>query len=337
MAKAVKKRAAVPKTAVTPTLDSIYCGDSQQLLASWPSELVDCIVTSPPYWKQRDYGGSDQQLGQETSPADYVSRMVELFRHCRRVLKPTGTLWLVLGDKYESGRQLGLPWRVALALMDDDWILRSECIWHKPNAMPSPARSRPTVDHEQIFFLVRSDDYFYDADAIREPHVHVFGAKPHAGGPQPFWQARRHARTREKFRAKQLARWPLGSGVSSAGTQQTHRLDDSPLQISGGAFCGLSRETGRNLLARRLPTRWGGARPLLGKWSDGSGGSAPGNALFGDRLCGRLLCYGSLQAGGGCSSLVGMNPPLSPIRSNCYLRSGVYFQKIPLLWGGLFG
>lgn len=186
MAKAVKKRAAVPKETVAPELDSIYCGDSQRLLASWPSELVDCIVTSPPYWKQRDYGGSDQQLGQETTPADYVSRMAELFRHCRRILKPTGTLWLVLGDKFEDGRQLGLPWRVALALMDDGWILRSECIWHKPNAMPSPARSRPTVDHEQIFFLVRSDDYFYDADAIREPHVTFSEKSRMRGGRNHF-------------------------------------------------------------------------------------------------------------------------------------------------------
>jgi site-specific DNA-methyltransferase (adenine-specific) len=89
-------------------------------------------------------------------------------------MKPRGTLWLVIGDKFDDGQQLGLPWRVALALIDDGWILRADCIWHKPNAMPSSAKSRPTIDHEYVFLFTKSKDYYYDADAIREPHV-TFG------------------------------------------------------------------------------------------------------------------------------------------------------------------
>jgi len=154
-----------------PAANQIIHGDAQAVLRRWPAELVDCIVTSPPYWKQRDYRGERGQVGQERAAAEYVARLAALFGECRRVLKSTGTLWLVIGDKYEGGSQLGLPWRVALALIDEGWTLRADCIWHKPNAMPSSTRSRPTTDHEYIFFFTKSPDYFYDADAVREPHV----------------------------------------------------------------------------------------------------------------------------------------------------------------------
>ena len=80
-------------------------------------------------------------------------------------------MWLNLGDSYREGRLLGIPWRIALALQADGWWLRSDVIWHKPNAMPSSAKSRPTTDHEYLFLLSKNRSYFYDADAIREPHV----------------------------------------------------------------------------------------------------------------------------------------------------------------------
>jgi DNA modification methylase len=154
-----------------PSLNRIYHGDALSVLSSWSEELVDCIVTSPPYYRQRDYAGEAGQVGMEETPQEYVCRLVAIFRQCRRVLKESGSLWLVIGDKYDGGEQLGLPWRVALALVDVGWILRSDCIWHKPNAMPSSVKNRPTTDHEYIFFFTRSKSYHYDADAIREPHV----------------------------------------------------------------------------------------------------------------------------------------------------------------------
>jgi site-specific DNA-methyltransferase (adenine-specific) len=166
--------------------DTIVCGDAAKVLATLPADAVDCIVTSPPYWRQRDYRGNRNQVGQEKSPAAYVSRLRDIFAQCRRVLKPTGTAWLVIGDKYEDLRQLGLPWRVALALVDDGWILRADCIWHKPNAMPSPTKSRPTTDHEYIFFFAKSADYYYDADAIREPHVTFTDESRMRGGRRHF-------------------------------------------------------------------------------------------------------------------------------------------------------
>lgn len=152
-------------------LNRVHCGDSLSVMQKWPAEFVDCVVTSPPYYQQRDYHGQKKQVGREETPEHYVARLREVFAEVRRTLKNTGSLWLVIGDKYDDGAQLGLPWRVALALVDEGWILRSDCIWHKPNAMPSSTKTRPTTDHEYIFLLTKSADYFYNADAVREPHV----------------------------------------------------------------------------------------------------------------------------------------------------------------------
>jgi site-specific DNA-methyltransferase (adenine-specific) len=181
------QRTAKSTASVRPfSSDAVVHGDALKTLRTWPDELVDCIVTSPPYWRQRDYQGRKGQVGQEASPEKYVERLRAVFAECRRVLKPTGTAWLVIGDKYDDGRQLGLPWRVALALIDDGWILRADCIWHKPNAMPSSAKSRPTTDHEYVFFFTKSPDYYYDADAIREPHVTFSENSKMRGGRRHF-------------------------------------------------------------------------------------------------------------------------------------------------------
>jgi DNA modification methylase len=176
------------RTATTKKLrlNQIIHGDNLTVLKNWPADLVDCIITSPPYWRQRDYRGKSEQIGREQTPQAYVERLTSVFGECRRVMKPTGTLWIVIGDKYDDGAQLGLPWRVALALIDDGWILRADCIWHKPNAMPSSTKSRPTVDHEYVFFFTKSKDYFYDADAIREPHVTFSENSRMRGGRRHF-------------------------------------------------------------------------------------------------------------------------------------------------------
>lgn len=151
-------------------INAIHSGQILEVMPRMPSESVHCIITSPPYYSQRDYCVPGQ-IGNEKSPAEYVQRLQEAFFQCRRVLKENGTLWLNLGDKYQNGELLGLPWRVALALKDDGWMLRSDIIWRKPNAMPSSVKNRPTTDHEYIFLFAKSQNYYYDVDAIREPHV----------------------------------------------------------------------------------------------------------------------------------------------------------------------
>jgi len=184
----------------------LIIGDCRQRLAELPDESVHCVVTSPPYFGLRDYGVAGQ-IGLEPTPAEFVAVMVEVFREVRRVLRKDGTLWLNLGDSYNShdpggyregeflnpgGRQseasrgarnkagnhveglkrkdlLGIPWRVAFALQADGWYLRQDIIWSKPNPMPESVTDRCTKAHEYLFLLSKSARYHYDAEAISEP------------------------------------------------------------------------------------------------------------------------------------------------------------------------
>jgi site-specific DNA-methyltransferase (adenine-specific) len=113
-----------------------------------------------------------------------------VFSQVREVVRGDGTLWLNLGDTYRDGRLLGVPWRVAFALQDAGWILRADVVWHKPNAMPSSVTTRPTMDHEYLFLFSKSRKYYYDADAIREPHVTFSPNSRMRGGRGHF--GRRH-------------------------------------------------------------------------------------------------------------------------------------------------
>lgn len=177
-------------------LDTVACMDAVSYLQTLPDKSVNCVVTSPPYYGLRDYG-VDGQIGNEQTPAEYVAKLTALFCEVWRVLKDDGTAWLNLGDSYTGSgkgaqgkhayvRQftgtrtnlndlapknlIGIPWRVAFALQDSGWILRSEIIWNKPNCLPESVRDRPTKAHETIFLLVKQTRYYYDLDAVREPY-----------------------------------------------------------------------------------------------------------------------------------------------------------------------
>ena len=163
------------------TYNFIINEDALSALRTLPTSSFDMVVTSPPYYAQRDYGVKEQ-IGGENTPEEYIEKLVAVFRELRLKLKDSGTLWLNLGDKYLNGAMLGMPWRVALALVADGWILRSDVIWHKPNAMPSSVKTRPTTDHEYLFMFSKGKDYYYDADAIREPHVTFSEASKMRGG-----------------------------------------------------------------------------------------------------------------------------------------------------------
>jgi DNA modification methylase len=158
---------------VPPPVDQVLLGDARELSRGLPAGSVHCIVTSPPYYGHRAYSatGDPRELGRERTADDYVAGLVECLGEAGRLLREDGTLWLNLGDTYRRSRLLGIPWRVALALQDVGWHLRADIVWHKPNAMPSSVRTRPTTDHEYLFLLSKSAAYHYDADAIREPHV----------------------------------------------------------------------------------------------------------------------------------------------------------------------
>lgn len=168
-----------------PWLNRVLCGDATEVIPQIPAGSADCAITSPPYFRQRDYG-DPRQIGQEETAELYLQRLLAVFNGLRRVIHPQGSLWVVMGDKYVDGRLLGLPWRLALAVQDQGWILRSDCIWHKPNAMPSAVRSRPTTDHEYLFLFSHGREYYYDADAVRQPHVTFSPESRMRGGRKHF-------------------------------------------------------------------------------------------------------------------------------------------------------
>ncbi len=168
-------------------LNTFICEDAEIGLRRLSTGSINTIVTSPPYYQQRDYGRSEQ-IGVEDSPRSYIEKLTRVFRECKRTLADDGTLWLNIGYKYSNGQLLGLPWKLAFALQDDGWLLRSDVIWHKPNAMPSSVKNRPTTDHEYVFLFVKSSRYYYDADAIREPHITLSEQSKMRGGRNHFYK-----------------------------------------------------------------------------------------------------------------------------------------------------
>lgn len=146
----------------------LILGDCRDVLPTLPSRSVSMCVTSPPYLGHRDYQ-VDGQMGQESSPQTYVDELVGVFKEVKRVLRDDGSAWLNLGDSYHNKQLQGIPWRVAFALQDDGWVLRSDIIWSKPNPIPESVRDRPTRSHEHLFLLTKRKRYYYDAHAIKEP------------------------------------------------------------------------------------------------------------------------------------------------------------------------
>lgn len=186
-------------------LNHIYTGDALKILKSLPSESVDCVITSPPYYCLRDYGVSGQ-IGLENSLQKYIKNLAKIFMECYRVLKKDGTMWVVIGDSYAgSGRGcggkndlysrkiqpkasyatefskpnkllnyknkdlIGVPWMLAFELRNAGWYLRQDIIWHKSNPMPESVRDRCTKAHEYVFLFSKSAKYYFDHNAILEP------------------------------------------------------------------------------------------------------------------------------------------------------------------------
>jgi site-specific DNA-methyltransferase (adenine-specific) len=158
-------------------LNRILVGDAQEQLRRLPAGSVDCVVTSPPYFRLRNYQ-HEGQLGLEAQVGQWVVELRKILRELQRVLVPTGSVWLNLGDSYSAGGEgapaksllLG-PERLALALLEDGWIVRNKIVWAKRNPMPNPVRDRLSCTWEVVYLLVRQRSYFFDLDAIRVPHT----------------------------------------------------------------------------------------------------------------------------------------------------------------------
>lgn len=183
---------------VTPSAGCrIVRSDALTALHDVPDRTFRCCVTSPPYWGLRDYQ-IEHQIGAEPRLGDYLDNLRAVFAQVRRTLTDDGTLWLNIGDSYTSGGRtwrdgdkknkgramdyraptpdglkpkdlIGVPWRLAFALQDDGWYLRSDIIWQKPNCQPESVKDRPTRSHEYLFLFSKSEKYYYDAEAIKEP------------------------------------------------------------------------------------------------------------------------------------------------------------------------
>lgn len=161
---------------VSVGLSTIIKGDAREV--PLPDSSVDLIVTSPPYYNLRQYkdkGGVnlDLQIGAEQSPGEYLENLLECMEEWIRLLKPTGSIWINIGDKRSKKKNmLALPWRFAISCIDELGLtLRSEVIWRKPNAMPERSSGRVKVVHEHIFhFAADPYKYYSNIDNIREPH-----------------------------------------------------------------------------------------------------------------------------------------------------------------------
>lgn len=239
----------------------LFVGDAAERLRELPDNSVQTCVTSPPYWGLRDYG-VEGQIGLESTLADFLRRLVVVFREVRRVLRPDGTCWVNMGDTYASSGgagqvghnstlngtaqheaknaavklrkrvqgmkpkdKLGVPWRLVFALQDDGWWFRSDVVWHKPNPMPEAVKDRPTVSHEFVFLVTKSERYFYNADEARErcvvgaAHARISTSEASARAAARAFSRKRTAGTEQRQGAytaeEAAARQVQGKGASS--------------------------------------------------------------------------------------------------------------------------
>jgi site-specific DNA-methyltransferase (cytosine-N4-specific) len=193
------ERLSKPET-ITVSDSTIFEGDALLVLGRLQSESAQCIVTSPPYWGLRDYNNDlPEHIGLEPTLPQFLNRLRTIFSEARRVLADDGVLWLNVGDGYTSGNRgwrapdkknparamtirpdtpeglkpkdlHGIPWRLAFALQEDGWYLRADIIWNKPNVTPESVKDRPTRSHEYMFMLTKSEQYYYNREAILEPN-----------------------------------------------------------------------------------------------------------------------------------------------------------------------
>lgn len=141
-------------------------GDALTVLRTFPSESVDMCVTSPPYWGHREYDADG--IGQEATFPAYIANLTAILAEVKRVLTPRGSLWLNLGDTYRDKSLIGIPWRVALNLVDEGgWLLRNDVVWNKVKGAPDQSKDKLRNIHEFVFHFVKQRSYHYDADAIR--------------------------------------------------------------------------------------------------------------------------------------------------------------------------
>ena len=144
------------------------CGDSLDVLKTFPKNSIDMIMTSPPYWGKREYDNANG-IGLENDYKKYIDNLLNITSELHRVLKPSGSFWLNIGDSYSCKKLLGIPWRVALRMCDEQgWILRNSIVWNKVKGSPDNSKDKLRNVHEDLFHFVKTKKYFYDVSMARK-------------------------------------------------------------------------------------------------------------------------------------------------------------------------
>lgn len=295
-------------------------GEALEVLARMPAESVHCAVTSPPYWQLRDYG-VEGQLGLEATPEAFVRRLVAILREVRRVLRFDGTLWLNLGDTYIGGRNggigasaltshrnhnatraaqealggtkhrhapglkakdlVGIPWLVAFALRADGWWLRADIVWDKPSPLPESVRDRPTKSHEYVFLLSKSETYYYDQDAVREPVSG--GAHSRGRGVHPKARAADRVRpSAPKARANSSFAGAVNELVETRNLRSVWRVAQEP--VKEAHFATFPRGLVRPCILAGCPSGGLVLDPFAGRCTTGMVALAEGRRFVGVEL-----------------------------------------------------
>ena len=273
----------------------LYGRDVLDALGELPDASVHVCCTSPPFWGQRDYGVQGQ-IGLEETPEEYVEHLVRVFTEVRRVLRPDGVVWVNLGDTYEGKELVGIPWRVALALQEDGWWLRSEVIWSKGtsgqvdihdqvnkaavahgvdevtaraiaadmdpwvgNPHPQSASDRPSRTHENIFLLAPGRKYFYDRVAVAEPALYGSGEDA-VRQQRSVWLV-----PRPQFTGAHFATWPealvgpmIKAGTSVAGACVSCGAPWARQVDRSTSYAGWAFQNGKSIEESAAGGKWAG-------------------------------------------------------------------------------
>ena len=160
--------------------NKIFCGDSLDVLSSFPNNCIDLVVCSPPYFNLRNYK-HDKQIGTEKTPKEYVANLINIFRECKRVLKKEGSIWINISDSHDANKSLiGIPERFVIAMQDElNLIRRNTIIWYKPSCMPSSVKDRFTIDFEYLYFFTKEPCYYFETQY--EPMKTIIKEKEYKG------------------------------------------------------------------------------------------------------------------------------------------------------------